>query len=49
MALTDELRALFRDIAHKLKGHERRIFMARVVKLPTSNGFCGLGLRMRYG
>jgi len=38
MALTDELKALFRDIANKLKGHERRTFMARVVKLLRKGG-----------
>lgn len=38
MALTDELKALFRDIANKLKGHERRTFMARVVKLLGKGG-----------
>ena len=38
MALTDELKALFRDTANKLKGHERRTFMARVVKLLGKGG-----------
>jgi transposase len=38
MALTDALKALFRDIANKLKGHERRTFMARVVKLLGKGG-----------
>lgn len=38
MALTDELKALFRDIANKLKGHERRTFMAQVVKLLGKGG-----------
>jgi len=32
MALTDELKALFRDVASKLKGHMRRVFMAQVVR-----------------
>jgi len=32
MALTDELKALFRDTANRLKGHGRRVFMAQVVK-----------------
>lgn len=38
MALTDELEAIFRDIANRLKGHERRVFMARVVKLLGKGG-----------
>ena len=38
MALTDELKALFRSIAHKLKGHEHRVFMAQVVKLLGKGG-----------
>jgi hypothetical protein len=38
MALTDELKALFRDIANKLKGHERRTFMARIVRLLGKGG-----------
>jgi len=38
MALTDELKALFRDVANRLKGHERRLFMARVVKLLGKGG-----------
>ena len=38
MALTDELKALFRDIANKLKGHERRTFMAQAVKLLGKGG-----------
>jgi len=38
MVLTDELKTLFRDIANKLKGHERRIFMAQVVKLLGKGG-----------
>jgi hypothetical protein len=36
MALTDQLKALFRDIANKLKGYERRTFMGQVVKLLVS-------------
>jgi len=38
MALTDELKALFRDTANKLKGHKRRTFMAQVVKLLGKGG-----------
>ena len=38
MALTDELKALFRDIATKFKGHERRTFMAQVVRLLGKGG-----------
>jgi transposase len=38
MALTDELKALFIDVASKLKGHERRTFMAQVVKLLGKGG-----------
>jgi hypothetical protein len=38
MALTDELKALFRDTANRLKGHDRRVFMARVVKLLGKGG-----------
>jgi transposase len=38
MALTDELKALFRDIANRLKGYERRVFMAQVVKLLGKGG-----------
>ena len=38
MALTDELKALFRDVASKLKGHMRRVFMAQVVKLLGKGG-----------
>jgi hypothetical protein len=38
MALTDDLEALFRDIAKKLKGNERRTFMAQVVKLLGKGG-----------
>ena len=38
MALTDELKALFRGIASKLKGHERRTFIAQVVKLLEKGG-----------
>jgi hypothetical protein len=38
MALTDELKALFRGIASKLKGHERRTFMAQVVRLLGKGG-----------
>ena len=38
MALTDELKALFRDIVNRLKGHERRLFMAQVVKLLGKGG-----------
>ena len=38
MALTDELKALFRDTANRLKGHERRLFMAQVVKLLGKGG-----------
>jgi hypothetical protein len=38
MVLTGELKALFRDIANKLKGHERRTFMAQVVKLLGQGG-----------
>ncbi len=30
--LTDEQRELYRTTAQSLKGHERRVFMARVVK-----------------
>ncbi len=33
MELTAELKALFIETAQKLKGHERRIFMAKVVRL----------------
>lgn len=38
MALTDELKALFTDTANRLKGHDRRVFMARVVKLLGKGG-----------
>jgi len=38
MALTDELKALFGDIANKLKGNGRRIFMAQVVRLLGKGG-----------
>jgi hypothetical protein len=38
MALTDQLKALFRDIANKLKGYERRTFMGQVVKLLGKGG-----------
>jgi hypothetical protein len=38
MVLTDELKTLLRDIANKLKGHERRTFMAQVVKLLGKGG-----------
>jgi transposase len=38
MVLTDELKVLFKDIANKLKGHERRTFMAQVVKLLGQGG-----------
>ena len=38
MALTDDLKALFIDIAKKLKGNERRTFMAQVVKLLGKGG-----------
>jgi hypothetical protein len=32
MELSDEEKRVYRDTAHSLKGHERRVFMARVVK-----------------
>lgn len=38
MVFTDGLKALFKDIANKLKGHERRTFMAQVVKLLGQGG-----------
>jgi hypothetical protein len=38
MALTDELKALFRDTANRLKGHDRRVFMAQVVKVLGKGG-----------
>jgi hypothetical protein len=38
MALTDQLKALFRDIANKLKDYEHRTFMAQVVKLLGKGG-----------
>lgn len=38
MALTDELKALFRDVASKFKGYERRVFMAQVVRLLGKGG-----------
>jgi len=38
MALTDELKALFIDIAEKLKGNKRRTFMAQVAKLLGKGG-----------
>ncbi len=38
MALTDELRALFIDIAGELKGNKRRTFMAQVAKLLGKGG-----------
>jgi len=38
MALVDELEALFVDIAEKLKGNERRTFMAQVAKLLGKGG-----------
>lgn len=36
--LTDEQRELYRATAKSLKGHERRVFMARVVKLLGKGG-----------
>ena len=33
MKLTAELKALFIETSQTLKGHERRIFMAKVVRL----------------
>ncbi|MDJ0578035.1 MAG: ISAzo13 family transposase [Xenococcaceae cyanobacterium MO_234.B1] len=38
MELTGELKALFIETAQKLKGHERRIFMAKVVSLLGPGG-----------
>ena len=38
MELTAELKALFIETAQKLKGHERRIFMAKVVRLLGPGG-----------
>lgn len=38
MALTDELKAFFKDTANKLKGHGRRTFMAQVVKVLGKDG-----------
>ena len=38
MGLTDELKALFIDTAKTLKGSDRRIFMARVVKILGKGG-----------
>ena len=38
MALTDGLKELFKGIAETLKGHARRIFMAKVVKLLGKGG-----------
>ncbi len=38
MELTGELKALFIETAQKLKGHERRIFMAKVVRLLGPGG-----------
>ncbi len=38
MELTGELKALFVETAQKLKGHERRIFMAKVVRLLGPGG-----------
>ena len=32
MELTEEVKALFKETANTLKGSDRRIFMARVVK-----------------
>jgi Rhodopirellula transposase DDE domain len=36
--LTDEQRELYRATARSLKGHERRVFMARVVKMLGKGG-----------
>ncbi len=36
--LNEEQRALYRATAKSLKGHERRVFMARVVKLLGKGG-----------
>ena len=38
MKLSGELKALFRETAQTLKGHERRIFMAKVVRLLGPGG-----------
>jgi len=38
MALTDDLKELFKDTAKMLKGPPRRIFMAKVVKLLGNGG-----------
>jgi len=38
MALADELKELFKGLANILKGHERRTFMAKVVKLLGKGG-----------
>lgn len=38
MALTDDLKELFKGIAKILKGHDRRVFMAKIVKLLGKGG-----------
>ena len=38
MALTDDLKELFKGIAQTLKGHAHRVFMAKVVKLLGQGG-----------
>jgi len=38
MALTDEFKELFKGVAKLLKGPDRRVFMARVVKLLGKGG-----------
>lgn len=38
MELTAEVKALFIETAQTLKGHERRIFMAKVVRLLGPGG-----------
>jgi hypothetical protein len=38
MALTDDLKELFKGIAKILKGHDRRVFMAKIVRLLGRGG-----------
>jgi len=38
MALTDELKELFKGVAKLLKGSDRRVFMAKIVKLLGKGG-----------
>ena len=48
MKLTAELKALFIETSQTLKGHEKRIFMAKVVRLerPSRSTPSGKGVGM---